>query len=48
VVASSTGFMGLNLDSFLAISEGKPVILSQVLGNARIEHQQGRGGGNVH
>jgi hypothetical protein len=48
VVASSTGFMGLNLDSFLAISEGKPVILSQVLGNALIEHQHGRGGGNVH
>jgi hypothetical protein len=48
VVASSTGFMGLNLDSFLAISEGKPILLSQVLGaNASTWHERARGGGNV-
>jgi len=48
VVASSTGFMGLNLDSFLAISEGKPILLSQVLGaNASTWHERGRGGGNL-
>jgi hypothetical protein len=48
VVASSTGFMGLNLDSFLAISEGKPILLSQVLGgNASNWHGRARGEGNI-
>ena len=32
VVASSSGFMGLNLDSFLAIGAGKPLMLSELLG----------------
>ena len=48
VVASSTGFLGLNLDSFLAISEGKPILLSQVLGtNGSTWQERGRGGGNT-
>jgi hypothetical protein len=32
VVASSSGFMGLNLDTLLAIGEGKPFMLSQIVG----------------
>jgi len=33
VVASSSGFMGLNLDTLLAIGQGQPVLLSQLFGN---------------
>jgi len=32
VVASSSGFMGLNLDTLLGIGEGNPALLSQFLG----------------
>ncbi len=32
VVASSSGFMGLNLDTLLAIGEGEPFMLSQIVG----------------
>jgi hypothetical protein len=32
VVASSSGFMGMNLDTLLGIGAGKPLVLSQLLG----------------
>ena len=34
LVASSTGFMGLNLDTLLAISQGQPPLFSRLFGNA--------------
>jgi hypothetical protein len=33
VVASSSGFMGLSLDTLLAIGQGQPVLLSQLFGS---------------
>ena len=33
IVASSSGFMGLNLDSLLGIGQGNPVVLSHLFGN---------------
>ncbi len=43
VVASSSGFMGLNLDTLLGIGEGNPALLSQFLGASTGLHS----GGNV-
>src|SRR5215469_5457888 len=33
IVASTSGFMGLNLDSLLGIGQGNPVVLSHLFGN---------------
>jgi len=33
IVASSSGFMGLNLDSLLGIGQGNPAVLSHLFGN---------------
>jgi hypothetical protein len=35
IVASTSGFMGLNLDTLLAIGQGDPLVLSHVFGNRR-------------